>query len=153
MTDPFDEPGSLDSLKWADYDGRLVLITPQEIKHDVPNLDGTGVRDVVFGDIVVLDGPGAPEVFKGTPIYPRYLQGQVRANIGTGRSNLGRVGKDASRQQRGQSAPWVLGAPNDADKKAAREFLAGQASRPSVASSTNPTGVAGSTTFSTDPPF
>jgi len=28
MADEFDEPGSLDSLKWADYENRLVLITP-----------------------------------------------------------------------------------------------------------------------------
>ncbi len=149
MSDPFDEPGSLDSLKWADYEHRLVLITPQEVKKDVPNLDGTGVRDVVFGDVVVLDGPGAPEVFRGTPIYPRYLQGQIRANVGTGRSNLGRVGKDASRQQRGQSAPWVLGVPTDADKQTARAYLANPVHQPKTAASST----ASSTTFTADPPF
>lgn len=151
MSDPFDEPGGLDSLKWTDYDGRLVLITPAEVKRDVPNMDNTGVRDVTFGDVVVLDGPGAPEIFRGTPIYPRFLQAQVRANVGTGRSNLGRVGKDASRQVRGQSAPWVLGAPTDADKKVARDYLASAHATPARPPAGS--GTVDPTTFTSEPPF
>lgn len=155
MTDPFDDPGPIEAIKWVDYENRLILLTPLEVKRDQPNFDGTGLRDVTFGDVVVLDGPGAPEVHHGTPIYPALLQGQIRSNIGTGRSNLGRLGKDGSRQKRGQSAPWILGAPTDADKKIARAYLASyqasqhSASRAPAASSTTDT----STTFSTEPPF
>jgi len=65
--------------------------------------------------------------------------------VGTGRSNLGRVGKDTSRQRRNQSAPWVLGTPTEADKKVAREYLADQ--RQPARPAANPT------TFSTEPPF
>jgi hypothetical protein len=124
MNDPFDDPGPLDSIKWADYEHRLVLVTPHRIEHNVPNLDNTGTRDVTFADVVVLDGPGAPLLFRHTPVFPAYIQGQLRGNVGTGRSCLGRIGKDTARQQRGQSAPWVLGTPSDADKALARDHLA-----------------------------
>lgn len=127
MTDQFDAPGALDSIKWADYEHRLVLITPHRVERDVPKMDGNGVRDVTHGDVVVLDGPGAPEVFRPTPIFPAYLQAHVRALVGTGRSVLGRVGRDPGRANKGQQAPWVLGAPSETDKQIARDYLARQA--------------------------
>lgn len=153
MSDPFDEPGALESLKWADIDGRLLLITPLETKHDVPNLDGNGVRDVIIADVAILDGPGAPEEWTATPIYPRYIGGQLRGNVGSGRSNLGRVGQDTSRQKRGQSAPWVLGSPTEADKGLARQYLATKATTKARVPATRPATGASTTTFTDEPPF
>lgn len=153
MNDPFDEPGPLDSIKWADYEHRLVLITPHRIEHNVPNLDNTGTRDVTFADVVILDGPGAPEHFRSTPVFPAYIQGQLRGNVGTGRSCLGRVGKDTSRQQRGQSAPWVLGAPSDADKATARSYLAGAQSGSGSGGVTSTSPASTAHTASAEPPF
>jgi len=136
--DQFDEPGSLESIKWPDYEGRLLLITPRETKV-MPTYDRTGEREVIVGDVAILDGPGAPEVIMATPIYPGYLQGQVRRNTGTGRSNLGRLGKDTTRQQRNQDPPWVLGVPTEADKQIARDYLRAKASRPVTGTGTGDT--------------
>lgn len=122
--DQFDDPAPLGSIKWDEVENRLVLITPLERRDDVPNLDNTGVREVIYGRVVILDGPGSPDVIEYTPIFPRYLQGQIRPNVGTGRANLGRVGKDKSKQKPGHSVPWMLGAPSEADKAVARAFLA-----------------------------
>lgn len=152
MTDPhdqFDNPGPLNAIKWVDHDGQLVLITPLRVDKDVPKPDGDGVRDVIIADVAVLDGPDAPQYYAGTPIFPAYLQGQLRRNVGTGRSCLGRVGKDTSRQQRGQSAPWVLSDPTDADKHAARNYLANQAAH--TITTGTPTSTGSATTL--NPPF
>lgn len=132
MPDEFDDPGSLDSIKWDDLEHRLILVTPIEKRDDIPTPDGRDVREVIFGRVVVLDGPGSPKEYPMTPLFPRYLQGQLRANIGTGRSNLGRVGRDPTRQKPGQSAPWVLGTPTEQDKQLAREYLARQAAKPAA---------------------
>lgn len=124
MTDPFDMPGPLESIKWGDYTGRLLLIYPLRIERQ-QNFDKTGERDVTFADVHVIDGPGSPVVVYGTPVYPAYVQGQLRATVGTGRAVLGRLGQDTTRQERGKTAPWVLGDPTAADVQTARNYLAG----------------------------
>jgi hypothetical protein len=120
--DGIDDPAPLNAIKWDDLEGRLILITPYYTK-DVKSLDGDAMREVTFGRVVALDGPGAPLEWDDTPVYPRYLIGQQRPNVGSGRSNLGRVGKDAERKRPGQSAPWVLGKFTDADRQLARSYL------------------------------
>lgn len=160
MDDPFDDPGPLEAIKWEDLEYSLVLITPMEKRDNVPTPDGRDFREVIYGRVVVLDGPQAPKEYAYTPIFPRYLQGQVRSNIGTGRSNLGRVGRDPTRQRPGQSAPWVLGAPSDTDKQLARDHLARAAApdyapnapTPGPASRPPPTPSAGQTPTA-EPPF
>lgn len=129
--DSIDDPAPLNAIKWDELDGRLVLITPHYTK-EVPSLDGNAMREVVFARVVMLDGPGSPMIFDDTPIYPRYLVGQLRPGAGTGRSNLGRVGKDASRQRPNQSAPWVLARPTDAERQLARQYLAAHPAPPVV---------------------
>ncbi len=57
-------------------------------------------------------------------IFPRVLQSQLRAYIGTGKGALGRLGKGVAKA--GQSAPWQLDTPTDADKATARAYLAGK---------------------------
>lgn len=139
MTDAFDEfddPGPLDGVKWKDWEGRLALVTPHLVKQ-MPNLDKAGeLRDVTFADVVFLAEGGQEEaVFSKVPIFPKYLQGQLRANIGTGRSNLGRVLSDVTRQQPRQDAPWVLSMPTDADKNMARAYLRARAAAAATATS------------------
>lgn len=119
-SDPFDGPGSASGIQWADYEGRLLLITPHEYLPEVST--SLGVKSAVRADVVVLDGPGAPEEIPDTLIFPRVLQGQVKGNAGTGRMNLGRLGKGVAKP--GQSAPWQLGQPTDTDKDLARQYLA-----------------------------
>lgn len=126
MTDLFDGPGSVTGIDYNEIDGRLLLITPREVVTDLVTKVGTD--SAVRGDVVVLDGPGAPIEYRDTLIFPRMLQGQVRANAGTGRMNLGRLGKGEARD--GKTAPWMLGEPTDADKAIARRHLAGSTKPP-----------------------
>lgn len=120
MTDMFDAPGSTSGIKWEDINGRLLLVKPHSIEEGIATVHGA--TTAVRADVTVLDGPGAPEDYNDTLIFPKVLQGQVRGNAGTGRMNLGRLGKGNAKP--GQSAPWVLGDPTDADKQIAREHLA-----------------------------
>ena len=119
MTDLFDAPASSTGISWEDLNGRLLLITPHAQEDDIKT--DYGVTKAVRADIVVLDGPGAPEEYADTLIFPKVLQGQVRKNIGTGRMNLGRLGQ--GNKKPGQSPPWMLGDPTDADKSLARDYL------------------------------
>ncbi|HEX5523646.1 MAG TPA: hypothetical protein VFX53_09375 [Pedococcus sp.] len=146
MTDPFDGPGSISSLKWEEYENRLVLITPLLAVDKFTTTLGEG--PVIRADVVVLDGPGSPIEIRDTIIFPKVLQGQIRGNVGTGRSNLGRVGKGEKRP--GQSAPWVLGEPSAADKDIARAYLKANPPRPPA---TGGGAAGGGATVADAPPF
>lgn len=115
----FDAPGSTTSIKWADHEGRLVLVWPKTEKEF--EYDGES-KPVIEARVVVLDPPGGTPIEYGTTvIFPRYMQGQVRGNIGKNRPNLGRVGKGEAKPR--QSPPWILLDPNEDDKKIAVKFL------------------------------
>ena len=120
MTDPFDGPASSTGISWEDIKGRLLLITPHSQEEGIKTAHGDAAA--VRADVVVLDGPDAPTEYSDTLIFPKVLQGQVRKNCGTGRMNLGRLGQ--GNKKPGQSAPWMLGDPDDADKAVARDYLA-----------------------------
>ncbi|MFC5996928.1 hypothetical protein ACFQE5_22210 [Pseudonocardia hispaniensis] len=118
--DLFDGPGSSSGISWEEINGRLLLITPHSVETGIKT--SYGDTDAVRADVVVLDGPDAPDEYADTLIFPRVLQGQVRKNAGTGRMNLGRLGQ--GNKKPGQSPPWMLGDPTDADKAIARNYLA-----------------------------
>lgn len=124
MEDVFDNPGVSAGIKWEDYSGRLMLITPHSSEKDVNT--AIGVKDAIRADITVLDGPGSPEEIPDVLVFPRVLQGQLRSNVGTGRKCLGRLGQGEKRP--GQNPPWKLGDPTDADRATARAHLTGNAS-------------------------
>jgi hypothetical protein len=152
MTDAlFDGPGSTSAIKFVEHEGRLVLIWAHEVINDFPLNDGPGT--VIRADVVVLDQPGSPPVeYKNTIIFPKMMQGQVRGNVGRGRPNLGRVAKGQAKA--GQSAPWILADPTEADKQIATAYL----KTPNAVSAEQapPQGTsygAGPVTSSTAPPF
>jgi hypothetical protein len=120
--DLFDAPGGGELFDWDAHNRRLLLITPKSIEASVRTVHGE--KDAVRADIVVLGEPGAgpDEVLRETLIFPGYIQGQVRAHIGTGRMTLGRLGQGEA--TRGQKPPWLLSDPTDADKTVARAYLA-----------------------------
>jgi hypothetical protein len=123
--DEFDSPGSVTGVEWAELNGRLLLIQP----HSSEEIDTVhGRSKAVRADIVVLDGPGAPEEIIDTLIFPKVVSGQVRGNVGTGRRNLGRLGQ--GNKKPGQTAPWILADPTDADKAVARAYLSSQTVAP-----------------------
>lgn len=126
MSDMFDGPSSSTGIKWEDVHGRLLLITPHSVETDIKT--SFGDTDAVRADVVILDGPGAPDEYRDTLIFPKVLQSQVRSNAGTGRMNLGRLGQ--GNKKPGQSAPWMLGDPTDADKDIARAHIASTQTTP-----------------------
>lgn len=127
MTDPFDNPAAPGAgIKYEDLENRLLLITSHVQEKAIPTEFGD--NDAIRADVVVLDGPTAGEEISDTLLFPRVLQGQLRPNIGTGRKNLGRLGKGVKKP--GKNAPWLLTDPTDADKAIARAYLADNARAP-----------------------
>lgn len=124
--DDFDDPGSGDLFVNADNEGKLLLIYPQEYEKEFTTQAGTG--PAVFGKIVVLDGPESPHVYDNAIMFGKVLTGQLRGNAGTGRANLGRLGKGEKKP--GQSPPWTLAKADDNDKKIAREYINTNAAPP-----------------------
>lgn len=124
--DEFDDPGSGSLFVNADNEGKLLLVYPHEFQSEFTTQAGTG--PAVFGRIVVLDGPEAPVEYDNAIMFGKVLTGQLRSNAGTGRANLGRLGKGEKKP--GQSAPWVLAKANEDDKNLARKYVNGaQATR------------------------
>ena len=145
--DLFDDPGTMVSIKWEDHKGQLVLIWARTEKSFT--WEGES-RDVIEGDVVVLDPPGSgPIEYKGVFIFPKMLQGQIRQNLGRNRPNLGRVGKGEAKPR--QTAPWILLEANEQDKKMARAYLQNPNASKAEASTT-PTG-GGSPWTGGEPPF
>jgi hypothetical protein len=122
----FDAPGSTSAIRWADHEGRLVLVWP---KAEKPFTYDGETKDVIEATVVILDPPGSgPIEYRQTIIFPRVMQGQVRGNIGKGRPNLGRVGKGEAKPR--QSPPWILLDPNEEDKKIAVAYLQNPNAKP-----------------------
>jgi len=145
MSDLFDAPGSASGVTWEQLDGRLVLVKPLKVEVGINTV--VGVRDATVADVIVLDGTAAGTVHSATFVFPKVLQSQLKANVGSGRYNLGRVGKGVAKP--GQNAPWLLTDPTEADKQAARNYLASApAPAPQPAAAT-----AGGNTSFTDAPF
>lgn len=124
--DPFDSPASSVGIRWDELNGRLLLIIPLSKESDIKT--DYGVAEAIRANVVVLDDEGAPTEFRDTLIFPKILQSQVRANVGTGRANLGRLGQ--GNKKPGQSPPWRLSDPTDADKDVARSYYAGAPAKP-----------------------
>lgn len=118
--DQFDNPGSADQVDWKTLEGRLLLIKPLQQLTGINTANGA--KDAVEADVHVLDGDTAGTVCRGAYVFPLVLQGQIKGNAGTGRFNLGRLGKGTAKP--GQNAPWKLADPTDADKDLARRYLA-----------------------------
>ncbi len=117
MNDLFDAPAA--GVKITDFEDCLLLVKPtgtQELENSQYNSS-----DVTVADITVLDGERAGEFHPSSFVYQKVLQGQLRPSIATGRFVLGRLGRGVAKP--GQSAPWILADPTDADKQTARDHL------------------------------
>ncbi|GAA3765690.1 hypothetical protein [Micromonospora maritima] len=120
MTDLFDAPATSTGGAITDFDGALLLVTPTEIRENVPTKNGPS--DATVADVQVVDGPQAGTELKSILVFQKILQKQLRPKVGTGRMVLGRLGKGTATP--GKTAPWILGDPTDQDKQAARDHLA-----------------------------
>lgn len=118
MSDMFDSPST--GVKITDFSGQLLLMEPTAERKDI--MTAFGSVDAIEANLVVLDGADAGTGHSGVLVFQKALQGQLRSKIGTGRHVLGRLGRGVAKP--GQSAPWVLIEPTEADKTAARAYLA-----------------------------
>lgn len=116
--DQFDSPAS--GAKITDFDGMLLLCTPTGFMEGIATTFGPA--DAVETTVDVIDGAKKGETHSAVRVFQRALIGQLRPKIGSGRMVLGRLGRGQAKA--GQSAPWVLLDPTDADKQAARDHLA-----------------------------
>jgi hypothetical protein len=120
MSDQFSDPGTSTGINLNDLEGSLLLVKPVRVEHGIKT--SLGDRDATVAHVHVVDGDQAGTVYPEVFIWPRVLQGQLRANLGTDRFTIGRLGKGTAKP--GQNAPWKLEAATDADKKAATTYLA-----------------------------
>lgn len=111
-TDPFATPGTPGGgFKPSEHVGELLLIAVSSIEEGI--VTSAGVTTATRGDVVVLDGDQAGEQFDDTLIFGKVLVGQLRSRVG--QKVLGRLGQGKAKS--GQTAPWVLEDPSDADRK------------------------------------
>ena len=118
-SDLFDGPSSATGIDLNALEGSLLLVKPLAFEENIKT--SYGDASAVRADITVLDGPSKGETVNDTLIFPKVLQSQIKGNAGTGRYNLGRLGKGVAKP--GQSAPWLLGDPTEQDKDVARAWI------------------------------
>lgn len=119
MSDMFDGPSSATGIDLNDLEGSLLLIQPLSYEEGIKT--NYGDANAVRANVNVLDGPQKGEQYNDTLLFPKVIASQVKGNCGTGRYNLGRLGKGQAKP--GQSAPWLLADPTDQDKDVARAWI------------------------------
>jgi hypothetical protein len=127
--DPFSSSSGGAQLRG--YVGRLGLFTPQEFVPGAVN-GKFGRVDGVRADVVFLDDgedepltPDEAEAVDGMLVINGPVVNELKGKIGNSRApmHLGRV-KAIENKKGGQSDVIVLDPPSDADKEAARSYLA-----------------------------
>jgi hypothetical protein len=120
MSIQIDRPGSADQLDLSSLLNSLLLIRPTAHQNVTT---AYGDKDAVEADVHVVDGDLAGTVYRNAYLFPLVLQGQLRKNVGTGRFNLGRLGKRAATRP-GTNPAWALADPTAADLDAAEKYAA-----------------------------
>lgn len=100
-TNPFAAPAApSDGIKWADYEGRLLVIEPLSDEKGIQT--SFGDADAVKATVHVIDGQSATH--NDVLVFPKILASQLRPRIGE--KVIGRLGRGQAKP--GQSAPWIL---------------------------------------------
>lgn len=127
MTTPFAAPATSESssVKPADLEGHLLIITPVEYKTGIQT--SLGEAEAIEVDLVDLD---TATQHSSVLFFNVALRNSLRPNIG--KQVLARIGKGVAKP--GKSAPWVLvnAADNQADIDKATAYLAGKVSAPAT---------------------
>lgn len=150
MTDPFAGPAPVASaFASADsFRGRLVLIKPTQLEHDVPksSKQPNGAKgNRVTANVTVVDGSGPVQVYAEKTPTGVFLDGPEHIGVWFSQDRLalkgglidpatgqllplvlGRLETYRPGQPAGQGNPWGLLPPTEEDKQTARNFLAGQ---------------------------
>lgn len=107
-------------IEWKEFLGKLFVIEPLEIVHDVKTENGE--TDVVRSNVYVITSKrGDAEEFEDTYVFPKVIQGQLRKAVGTG-VVVGRLTQGP--KQKGKNPPWVLADAEDRDLEVAGKFWA-----------------------------
>lgn len=118
IANPFVAPAPASGgFKPADHAGRLVIFTPKAVETGIQTAYGTS--EAVRADVVVLDAPTGVEEIPDAMIFPKVLQNQLKPKIG--QKVLGRLGQGNAKP--GQSAPWIIQEPTDADLQAGINWI------------------------------
>ena len=123
-TDEFKAPSSTVGVDWSTLKGSLLIVKPHSLELAIKTTYGDS--DAVRADVIVLDGDEAETVYLDTLIFPKVLQSQVKSSMGG--MVLGRLGQGVKKA--GQSPPWTLSEATEADKVAARAYIAANTEAP-----------------------
>ena len=115
-----------EAISLKDYLGALLLIEVHAHEHGIPTVHGDS--SAIRADVTVLDGTGKGDTFDDTLLFPKVLQSQLKKAIG--QKVLGRLGQGQGKP--GQSPPWILSDPTEADRATGMEFLAGGFAAPNA---------------------
>jgi hypothetical protein len=112
-------------LNYQALKGALLLIDVLEVSEHVPTVHTKpGEKSpAIRANVDVIDGPGAPDTYPDTLIFPKVLQSQLRTQVGA--KVLGRLTQGNAKA--GQSPPWLLDAASAEDTAKAEAYLREQA--------------------------
>jgi hypothetical protein len=117
-------PGSGSSAQFimADHTDALLLVTPRGIREETTTY---GTSEVVEADIVVLNqsDPASSDEYPGAWIFAKVVIGQLRGPLEKKSRVVGTLIQDQASQKKGQSAPYRLTAPSEADIDVAKRYL------------------------------
>jgi hypothetical protein len=147
VQDPFAAPTPRVSAfpSVASFRGRLVLIRPTKLEHDIPkqaSVPNGPKGDRVTANVSVVDGLGPVELFPNGNPSGKFVDGPDYRGIWFGQDQLAsglqdvrggllelvlaRIDTLQPGTRPGQGNPWVFTEPSEADKQTARNFLANQ---------------------------
>jgi hypothetical protein len=115
-------PASPKGLNLEELRSSLLLIEALRFEANVQT--SYGEMDAVACHVFVVDGEHAGERFRDKLIFPKMLVSQLKGQVGTGEYTCGRLIKGVA-LKKGQSDPWLIDDPSDADLEAAAKFLDG----------------------------
>lgn len=146
--DPFADPTprSSDFASAASFRGRLILVEPTKIEHNVPKQSSNpngDKGDKITANVTVVDGQGPIQIYDRFTPTGRYLDGPTHYGVWFNQGQivdalqsldkktlhkmvLMRVDTLKPGTQPGQGNPWVVSPATDAEKATARNFLASQ---------------------------
>jgi hypothetical protein len=115
-------PASGGNFVPKDHTDELLLITPHEIREVSTTY---GDSEAVEADIVILNAkkPAESEEIPNGLIFGKVVIGQLRQAVQNRSRVVGTLIEDTASQKKGQSAPYRLTAPSDADIEVAKAYL------------------------------
>ena len=153
--DPFEDPSPrVSAFASADsFRGRLVLIEPVKIEHDVPKSKSPKAErgDLITATVTLVDGQGPVQTYSNYVASGRFLDGDVHRKVWFNQTQLveGLLTPDGKSLRKmvlcridtlkpgtrqGEGNPWTMTAVSAEDKQIARAYLANR----TVAEATSP---------------